>query len=89
VQSLPDALNITKFDRSDADEKVRAFATAWVKAELPSESDVFTQAEVAGDPEAVTYPVPRPVVAAAAEVVMSNRARERTGCARGSTSAKR
>jgi hypothetical protein len=71
---LPDAMGVVKLDRSQSDVRSAQFIEAWEAASLPDDPADFSQCgEVSSD-----FPMlllPRPVVAAAAEMVAASRVR--------------
>ena len=71
---LPDVVGVVRLERSQSENKAAEFVRSWEAAALPDDGDGFTVCtEVAGDPE--MYLVPRPVVQAAAEMVVASRIR--------------
>jgi hypothetical protein len=71
---LPDVVGVVKFDRSQSETKAADFLRTWEAAALPDDAMDFTVCtEVPSD--AAMCLVPRPVVQAAAEMVVASRVR--------------
>lgn len=71
---MPDAVNVARLDRSNTENLLPALAAAWDAAGLPDSADELPRSlSVAGVTEG--YQVPRSVMVAAAELVVSTRKR--------------
>jgi hypothetical protein len=75
---LPDAVGVVKLDRSKSEARAAAFIQVWEDAGLPDDAaDFQVCGEASGD--VPMCQVPRPVVEAAAGLVVANRVRGTSG----------
>jgi hypothetical protein len=72
---LPDALKITRFDRSDTDGKVSALVNAWERSDMPDDPDDLVECSAGNSAVVAGCHAPLPVVKAAAALVKSTRVR--------------
>ena len=75
---LPDVVGVVRLDRSQSENKSADFMRVWEAAGLPDDAADFTVCTEVGGDDAMCL-VPRPVVQAAAEMVVASRIRGTAG----------